>query len=105
MDACGGLEDWDGETEPESKKSSLCWASWLIRDETSRLRSRCPGRRARGTRVGAAGKDGDDPEAHRRRTHRGELHDVRPAAGGREAGGGGAGGHASMKATCPGRLL
>jgi len=28
VDACGGLEDWDGETEreldPEPKKSSLC---------------------------------------------------------------------------------
>ncbi len=35
--ACGGLEDCDGATEPESKNELLRDASLLIRDESARL--------------------------------------------------------------------
>ena len=40
VDACGGLDDWLGETEPEPelepKNEPPSAASWLIREESSR---------------------------------------------------------------------
>ena len=38
VDACGGLDDWLGETEPElePKNELPSAASWLIRDESAR---------------------------------------------------------------------
>ena len=101
----GGLRGRDRAGVEERR--SLC-ASWLMRDETSRpppadVVPAPPCRHRPGWAPRASTATTPKPSAAA--PSRGELHEVGPAAGRCEAGGGRRGGHVTMKALPPGSLL
>ena len=101
VDACGGLDDCEGPTEPESKNEPLCSASWLMRDDTSRPPLAAGVLPSGAARVGAADDEREGAEARHRHTRRHGLQEASAPAGGSEAGGGGWSGHGSIKAGAP----
>ena len=98
MDACGGLDDWLGETEPEPESESELEpknelpsaASWLIREESSRAPLAAD---EAGVEVvaalpvmgAAADEQREDAEAGHRHARRCGLEQASASAGGSQA--------------------